>query len=92
MVFSLILIPTLVLLYNERMSIFQERKAIHLLDKTITSWVYDESDLIHTEVNDLGTTYKIVLSVDEASQHLKACITWKAANDRQYERCESGKK
>ncbi|MCT8138672.1 type II secretion system protein [Anaerobacillus sp. CMMVII] len=91
-VITLILIPTLAIVYEERMAIQQEKKAMNLLSKTITGWIYEENGNLETEVTDLDTIYKITTTVKEESQELKACIAWRAANDRQYEKCASGKR
>jgi len=89
-VFTLILLPFLAIVYNERVAIQQEKKALNFLDIAITSWIY-ESGTLETELVDLNTTYRISL-IEEDSQQLKACIAWRGANDRQYEVCERGKR
>ncbi len=86
------LVPILVIVHNERLAIQQERKALSLLDTLITTWVYDDKAIIDPLIDDLETTFKISYTIMEESKALKACIAWKSANDRNYERCESGKK
>jgi prepilin-type N-terminal cleavage/methylation domain-containing protein len=91
-IMTLVLLPSLAKIYQERGAIHQEHVALHLLDKAITSWIYDNNTLIEENVViEQNTTYTLTLLLND-DNYIRACINWIGANQRVYERCESGKK
>lgn len=91
-VVTTIVLPILLIVYNERIAIQQEKNALYYLDKAITSWIYEDKSFLETNITDLETTYKLTFTFNNDHQELRACIAWNAANDRHYERCESAKR
>lgn len=84
------LLPSLAIVYEERLAIQQEQTALHLLDMVISNWVHsDHLPISQKEIKQ--TAYTISFSINESEQ-LKACIHWIGKNGREYERCEYGKK
>lgn len=86
------MLPTIASVYKERVSIRQEERALFHLERAITSWIYeDEFNDKQKEVVEENTTYTLAFMTTE-NQELKACISWVAQNERDYERCASGKR
>ncbi len=88
----IILLPALVVLYDERTSIQQEKTALLLLDEVITDWIYEKNSGLKDEIKRDFTTYKFSFSTSNNGQKLTVCINWLGTNGRNYERCESGKR
>lgn len=88
---TLSLLPALVTIYQERISIQQEQTALLILDEVITDWIYVDKWPLVSQVSELNTTFFISYEINEPHL-LTACIRWKGANNRQYENCGSGKK
>lgn len=85
------LLPIITTVYEERASIREEQQALFLLDQAITDWIYHENYFQEKEVKEGEVIYTLSLLKKDES-YLKGCIRWKATNQRNYERCESGKK
>ncbi len=89
---TIILLPALVVLYDERTSIQQEEIALFLLKEVITDWVYERNDVFQEEIKVESTMYNLSFNTSNDDQKLTVCVHWIGANDRIYERCESGKR
>lgn len=83
--------PTIATVYKERLSIRQEERALFYLERAITSWSYEDEHNNEQEVEHENTTYTLAF-LGTGNEELKACISWVAENERQYERCVSGKR
>lgn len=90
-VITAVLLPTLVTVYKERVSIRQEERAILQLERTITSWIY-EDEFSHEKKYQHENTIYTLSFMEIGTKELKACINWVAANERKYENCASGKR
>lgn len=90
-VITVFLLPTIATVYKERVSIRQEERALLHLDRAITSWIYEDQFKDGQKVEHENTTYTLAF-MTTSNQELKACISWVAQNERQYERCANGKR
>ncbi|OIJ11305.1 hypothetical protein BKP37_15965 [Anaerobacillus alkalilacustris] len=90
-IMTIIILPTLATVYQERSSIQQEQRAIIILEKVITEWIYEGKIVHEMQITEMNTIFTIS-SEATGKKELTACISWNAANNRSYERCESGKK
>ncbi|WNF37795.1 competence type IV pilus minor pilin ComGE [Bacillaceae bacterium IKA-2] len=86
-----VLVPTLAIVYKERVSIRQEERALFHLERAITSWIYQDELNDGLVVGHENTQYTLAF-MTIGNHELKACISWISENERQYERCASGKR
>lgn len=90
-VITSVIVPTIATVYKERVSIRQEERALLYLERTITSWIYQDEFNDEQKVEQENTTYTLAFMPTD-NQELKVCISWVAQNERQYKRCAGGKR
>lgn len=86
----IVLLPTLVLIFNERAALQEEKAALFLIDQVLTAWVYENEENFIKELQKNSTSYYFTFSI--LDNQLTTCIKWNSINGRYYERCESVKK
>lgn len=87
---TLILLPALIKIYDERDALQDEQTALYLLDQVISNWIYEEGDEFEISVQEENKTFIFDNSID--GDLFTVCISWLGANGRNYERCESAKR
>lgn len=85
------LLPPLIIVNNERMTMREEQKALFILEQKLSNWVYEDIPIISEETMINDTLYLLAVT-QLADHHIRLCIHWNGANDRLYERCEEAKK
>lgn len=87
------LFPLLIHVYEERASIREQRQALELLQNHIQIWIADtDTEIAEDEVVEKGRSYRFSAKQTGSKNILKLCVSWKASNERGYEKCGYGKR
>lgn len=85
------ILPAFVTIYNERMTIKQERQAHYYISNVLQEWLYDDKQLPHHEIVTIDDT-NYVLQTENDGDEIKVCLKWDGRNERSYSVCNYGKK
>ncbi|MBU8908981.1 competence type IV pilus minor pilin ComGE [Desertibacillus haloalkaliphilus] len=91
-VLAMTIVPTLTIVYGERVTIREQQQALSLIDDRLQIWLYDRYNSVNAEEVDVNGTLYDLQSKTIAHETLQVCVTWHGSNNRSYERCGYAKK
>lgn len=85
------ILPYMLAVYEERLTIQEEKEAYLYVSKIIQEWLYEDRSLPEEATVQLkNTTYELRTEID--GRMLKVCLHWVGRNERDYTVCNYGKK
>lgn len=90
-VITFTIVPLLVQVYKERVSIQESQKATFILTDLVQQWLHENITPHDNVILQDYPTITVDSSWVETNQ-LKVCLHWTSKNERNYSRCKYGKK
>jgi prepilin-type N-terminal cleavage/methylation domain-containing protein len=83
------IVPFIVRIYEERITIEEERLALEILHNEIEMWLleYTHEPPEDDDISKHSTVFHMSTQSETSSEEVKFCISWNGSNERRYEKC-----